>query len=260
MSRIYFTAKTDEAEVRGSERAHMGILTKDFGTMVLNMSRGIGEGHHPLANVLDPSHTFFNYLSYDQYTNRNAIAETQYHVGTILGDHMGEAMVTIGGERHSLSNMAHGAMCVAGSEPMALMSKLHGYCEIHAWVAEQDRDWLAGVIEEGRAANIMRADQGWEYLTDFLRDVELIPGPVVTSYSVCDGFPNAYVAGWESDKEDSWYDDLNDDERWALAYTGLLKHPWLQLTPDTLRVNTFADLTLWDVIESPEWHGQRVDA
>jgi hypothetical protein len=130
----------------------------------------------------------------------------------------------------------------AGSDPLALIARLNGQCEIHAYVEGPDRSWMAGLIEQGRAAGLMRDSVGWDSVHTLLlsSDAE----PVVTSYSVTDGFPNSFVSTWEpaykdfddeDDARDQWY-ELPVSEQWRLAMAGIRRSGrGLQLSPSSLR-------------------------
>ncbi|PZG16487.1 hypothetical protein C1I95_17600 [Micromonospora craterilacus] len=169
----------------------------------------------------------------------------------------------------------------AGSDPVRLAAKLRGYGEGHAWVEGSDRAWLADIIDQGLEAGIYRrglwrsgtpdgprdqwTDLGWQQVIGFLRSRD--DEPVVTSYSVTDGFPNRAIADWTppvdpqwrpdwadggganewsemtASEQDSWrrdhaaeqWYDLPDGERWELAMAGLRRtRPWARLAPDTL--------------------------
>lgn len=68
-------------------------------------------------------------------------------------------------------------------------------------------------------------EQGWESVISLLRNG--MDFPVVTSYSVCNQFPDAHVANFSSslDEEgeetwDRWY-DLQSGEQWRLSMEGL---------------------------------------
>jgi hypothetical protein len=154
-----------------------------------------------------------------------------------------------------------------GSDPMRLLAKLHGQCEIHAYVEGPNRAWLADIIEQGIEDKILRVWQkdfygGWPAVVELLRSRD--DEPVVTSYSVTEQFPNSYVArtygSWEvaldpdaikqmyelSDdddlseyeatyRSDLWY-ELSNTEQWRFAMEGLRKHnemAHLEIEPET---------------------------
>jgi hypothetical protein len=113
-----------------------------------------------------------------------------------------------------------------GSMPVALAACLHGRCEQHAYVEPQDAQWLAAIIVEGLHDGVYRNDAGWTGVVDLLR---ADPGPVVTSYSTCDEFPNPATARWlprareepaGSDDWETWYAQPLS-EQWRLAMAGL---------------------------------------
>jgi hypothetical protein len=146
------------------------------------------------------------------------------------------------GRSISVSSCALNTLLATGSDPMKLAARLHGQCELHCWVDGRNRHWLADIMAEGRASGIFRANAGWEETIRLLkgRDTE----PVVTSYSVGDGFPNAGLAvdagmwsppGDPDDEErdwDAWY-DLPPDEQWEVCMKALRKTAGgLELRPD----------------------------
>lgn len=80
-----------------------------------------------------------------------------------------------------------------GGDPLKLATRIHGQCELHCWVAEENRLWLANIIKEGLEKNIFRKTvRGqhlqWEILRKFVTRIKDDPGEVVLSYSVCDFF------------------------------------------------------------------------
>jgi hypothetical protein len=131
------------------------------------------------------------------------------------------------------------------------MARLHGQCELHAYVEGANRAWLADIIERGRETDVLRPQMKWEQVAEFLRSRD--DCPVVTSYSVCDQFPNRHVAGWvapmskyedtgeEYEDTDAWY-DLPEAERWQRAMDGLrAQGNGLELKPDNWNTFHFRD-------------------
>lgn len=83
-----------------------------------------------------------------------------------------------------------------GSDPLRLCARLHGQCEIHAFVEGVDRRWLADVVDEGVSSGVLRPQrstfyESWPAIAALLRVDQR--SPVVTSYSVTDGFPGPHV-------------------------------------------------------------------
>lgn len=176
MSRVYFHAESEEAELRGSERAHMGVLCNDL------LMAGIG----PVFDSERSPHWLRKLLPANSY-----LAQTR--AGAALYEHSLRAFMGVDGhlvvEGKTLDawSMALNTALALGDEPLRLCARLHGQCEIHAWVDGPNRAWLADVIEKGRSRNLFRREQGWEDVVALLRKSD--KGEVVTSYSVCDSFP-----------------------------------------------------------------------
>lgn len=131
--------------------------------------------------------------------------------------------------------------CLAvGNDALCLMARLHGQCEIHAWVDGPNRAWLADIIKAGRAVKLLRDNQNWEGVEEFLR--ASATEPVVTSYSVTESFPNPYVAnfdlGEDGEDYDSW-EALSKEQQWELAMKGLCADPGFEMRPDQWRMPDF---------------------
>lgn len=143
-----------------------------------------------------------------------------------------------------------------GNDPLCLFARLHGQCEIHAYVEGPERAWVAGVIKQGLETGLYRQGVGWDSVVTLLEQSNT--EPVVTSYSVCEGFPNYGIADWtppsDGEDEDSWeaWYELPDDERWDLALAGLRSRTDIQpLSSENLRGRFGHGKTLFDVLNQP---------
>jgi hypothetical protein len=148
----------------------------------------------------------------------------------------------MGGERVDPFTAGLNTAIALGSDPVRLFARLHGQCEIHCYVEGPNRAWLAGIIEEGRACGLYRDDMGWEAVIDLLRSRK--DGPVVTSYSVTDSFPNADIGGATSETDVDAFYELPDAEQWARAIDGLRAvraGRRLELRPDDWSHYVFGD-------------------
>lgn len=251
MSRIYFHSQHGEAEVRGSERAYLGTLANDLALAVLDPRLDRRARLTPLL----PANAYLHAM-----TNRNDQQwwedfKTWFSVGFRGG-------LTIDGTEYDPFGIALNTLVAMGNEVLRFCARVHGYCEIHGWVEDDDREWLASVIDQGRRENVLRPDQGWEGVAEFLRTTS---GPVVMSYSVCESFPNDGIADWTAptcpachgdgkpnaamkytdveydycttcggagNMSDEWY-NLPDDERWALGMKGVRSREYdLRLMPN----------------------------
>lgn len=236
MSRVYFHSPSGTAELYGSERAYMGVLTNDLALGVLD-PEGYGRPEH-LIKLMPEGHDLSKIMRSPHWAKW---FRTKFSVGSL-----GDDLFQYQGQPIETFALALNTALVIGNDPLKLMARLHGQCEIHAHIHPSNRHWVALIIERGLEVGLYRQGQGWEDVRTFLdsSDTE----PVVTSYSVTDGFPNQYVAEWQppidlsvnlmphhfSDEEwaeldlddrtanahDLWY-ELPGEERWEAAMRGL---------------------------------------
>jgi hypothetical protein len=259
MSRIYFHGEHGEAEVYGPERHYMGGICADLFVMALNLEHDWDSPEHPspIRRILSPTH----YAADPRYKGRE-FART---LGTALRVGSDETSLVVEGKRVDVFAATLNTAYVMGSDATKLMARLHGQCELHAYVEGPNRAWLAAMIERGRETDVLRPNMGWEATVELLRSRD--DCPVVTSYSVCEQFPNAHVADWNApiDEEsgekvwDDWY-DIEEAERWRLAMEGLrAQGSGLELKPDNWetfyfrdRVNGYQLRRIAEELNSPE--------
>lgn len=227
MSRIYFSTETAEAAVRGSERAFAGVMASDICVAIIRASvpddvilSMVPEGHYLL-----------------QFDKIRALEQFGSWFRVNIG---GERLRLADGESIDPFTLSLNTAIAVGSDPLRLLARLHGQCEIHAYAEEANREWLAGIVQAGMSSGLCRKDAGWEAVVELLLGDSR--GPVVTSYSVCEGFPNETVAGWESVTEDDWY-ELPEAERWAKGIEGLRSRPkqGLEMKPGNWKSFWFGD-------------------
>lgn len=241
MSRVYFHSRTGEtAEVYGSERLHFasvcdGIFisilkpyAKEYGAP--SRLRKLVPGHYALDNW--ERSWEYAFLSFGS-----------------------QEAIQIGDQAISPFSAALNTALMLGSDPLKLGARLHGQCEIHAYVEGQNRKWLAGIIEQGLRDKFYRSESGWESAIALL--LKSSRQPIVTSYSVCEQFPNSSVAGYEyplldgGEKDWDAWDEIPYRKRWDMAIEGLrASGGGLELKPDnwnTLRMG--AGFTAFDLIE-----------
>lgn len=222
MSRIYFHSPSGTAEIRGSERAWFGCLTNALGIAPLRSD---------LLEVRD-------LVAWKGDAPRRDAQMVELYLS--VGAHKHEFI--IGAERANCWDTILNTCIAIGNDALCLATRLHAQCEIHAWVQGSDRAWLAGVIRQGLSDGVFRSDQGWPELITFLH--ERYDEPVVTSYSVCDQFPNRFAAN-EGDDE-AWY-ALLPEEQWSLALAGVQV---MQFGPESLRRRFGNGKTVFDVLEA----------
>lgn len=237
MSRIYFHSPDGEAELRGSERAHMGLLCKDIFLASLGSIWDYKDNRSWTRQLFPPNH----YLLQGN-EDRRPTYEQSFSTYMSVGD----AEIILGGRKISGWVVGLNTALAIGNDVFKMYARLHGQCEIHCFVRGENRAWLAAIMEQGLTDGICRQNQGWESVIAFLRSTNQLP--VVCSYSVCHQFPNPDVAdvfeGAETDEEreaarERWY-ALSKAEQWELAFPKL--HWSLELKPDNWDEYRFSDV------------------
>ncbi len=230
MSRIHFhSIDGEEAEVRGSERAWLSGFCNDLMLVALKRSMRDERGKPSVwRDVLR-----------DTYVAREPVSEydlgdppSRFRCTLATWLRVTDKNFIVGEVVLNPFSLALNTTLATGSDPAKLGARLHGQCELHAYVEGKNRSWLAEIIRRGLGMFFFREDAGWEAVVDLL---ELnADTAIVTSYSVTERFPNRWIAGWESEDDDgdSWY-DVAYEEQWKLAIAGLRKSErGLEMMPD----------------------------
>lgn len=255
MSRIYFNTIDVDTEVRGFERGYSQLLAEGLTLDIL------GFGRYPYTPRLKPMvrippghHLEHTPDEIWHESARNALSLS-------FGDAKPKLIGPDGDEL--LMFVAANTVIAIGSDAWVFANRLHLQCEIHMWVAEQDRPWLAGLITQGRAEGILRPDAGWEETAAMIADAADGGGPVVTSYSVTEDFPDMWLAadaglwnhpGLKMDDNgvpiddgaayDAW-DELSEKDQFEIGLRYV--HPHAHLTPDNLREKWNTEATAFGV-------------
>jgi hypothetical protein len=225
MSAILFhSLEDDEVRVSGRERANAGVLCGNLLAVSLSI-----DGYWMQAEMeryktlLEPS----SYLLTEQDPHRfQASFKTWLSVGH------GNMLLSIDGENKLIDtfSLALNTAIRLGSNPLKLIARLHGQCEIHAYIEGENRNWAADVIEEGRSFNLLRKNMGWEDAITLLR--KRSDSPIVTSYTVCDPFPSKPE---QLSMDYEVWDNLKYETQWDVAIKALReksKTAKLEIKPD----------------------------
>lgn len=226
MSVIYFHSEKDgTVTVRGNERAHFaGAIGRLAWSEMSSIAYDLRQRPSPLRRAFDSAH----YL--------HTAPDFERGVETVIRN--GFEGLMLEGKPVQILDLHLNTAMVLGSDILKFAARMHGQCEIHAYVEGKNRAWLAGIIERGRQSGFLRPEMGWEGVVELLRKGD--GGPVVTSHSVTAQFPNREVAGWgeaseEDDEAEEWWETLPEDEQWALALAGLRSEEWgdVEMKPET---------------------------
>ena len=218
MSTVYFHSPSGDAELSGAERAHAAFVAEITG-----------------AAMLCPHAERLGLGSFYKEPGLFRIAAS-------------ERPLVVAGEKISGWQVLLNTAIAAGSDPVCFLARLHGQCEIHGWIAGEDRAWLAGIIKDGLESGVMRGQlrghsMGWDSVIALLESNS--SEPVVMSYSVCESFPRMSL--WKPDMKvdgdgepdadisDAW-DAMTDAEQFAACMPAIAA---MQIKPGDLRTEGF---------------------
>lgn len=180
MSRIFFHSPSERTVgLLGSERAYMGIVCADIACGIIRPD----VCYDRLRALISPSH----YMAREDRTGPGWLNRWSMNYATAFRTVTGNGLIAWKGVDVDTFQLQLNTVLAVGNDVLRLMARLHGQCEIHAYVEGADREWLAAIIERGRETALLRPTVGWESVIDLLRRHD--DEPVVTSYSVCGGFP-----------------------------------------------------------------------
>jgi hypothetical protein len=271
MSRVYFHSPSGDAELHGSERAWLGGLVNDIALGVLSPSSPSRVDR--LRPFIHPDHYLAATDPYavDAY-GRGGLESwaSTYATAFSVGWSHRAPLIQYRGKALDSFTLSLNTAALLGNDQIKLAARLHGQCELHAWVDGPNRVWLAEIMQTGLDSGIYRrgfqheadpsrgqpdprwVSQGWDEVIALLRQRD--DEPVVTSYSVCDQFPNSSVGDWmppwpeglprewdalsekqqeqRSARSDKWY-ELDDAEQWRISMAGLCaSSDGLEMKPD----------------------------
>lgn len=215
MSRIIFETKSKSAEVRGSERFHMGYVTTQIASVFLD----IKANKDLILKALPAGH-------YLRHGNTNDPFWIQHVENALAVDNL---PLEVNGHSINSWHLVLNTATAVGSDAMKLAVRIHAQCEIHAYVKGENRAWIAGIIEEG-LGEIFREDSGWESVITLLREAD--DEPVVMSYSVTDGFRESGYSAWLSERLKELDVDLEDEDENGETYEYRLEEEWYGLDSD----------------------------
>lgn len=239
MSAIYFTSEHNgEARLDGPERYHCGHLATGLALGAAGLHDTNGD-HWIWRSVNQPRETLPVSLFWGMLRHR-----------------IGARLLMPDGTAHMAKDVLLNTAIVLGNPIVAFAARLDGFCESHAYVDGSDRAWLADLIEEGLSVGVLRTDLrghplGWRAVIAMLRASDR--GPVVTHYSVSDGFPNGRLLDLEL--ESPIFDAMPKAERWERCMAVLRDRWWLRLSPEDITRPCFSSLaTLFDLQTAWESH------
>lgn len=161
MSGIDFTTRDGSASVRGAERAYGAALAARLAAAVLELD----SQHTQESNRRILPDIFFRQAEFNAQMHGRAASLTDTFTywapmaGMMYED--GSADIRIGDKTERPDGFVINTAVVAGSDPIALLTRIHAYSEEGLLVTGPDRSWLAGIIDAGLQAHILRDKPGW---------------------------------------------------------------------------------------------------
>lgn len=201
MSHILFQDGLGRAELRGQERAAMSHFVSGFAWTVMGFDGSFPDAEAPALKLL-----FWGVDYVREQTNPAKLVRDARLAHNVCWEHK-----YLG--KYEMFTAQLNTAARLGGDLFALMARLHGQCEMHAWVDGPDRAWLADLIDRGLTERVFRTSLGWEDVIALLRARD--DQPVVTSYSVSESFPYALLSSADLGDDPSW------EERYAAGVEAL---------------------------------------
>ena len=121
--------------------------------------------------------------------------------------------MTVSGEHFNKDSLVYNTALDMGADIIKLMVRLQAQGELHLYIEEQDRIFVTDIIDQGLKTGLFRQGQGWGSVKEHIKNIDEHPGAVVTSFSICDPFPNPHLTNMSEEK---WY-DLSPYQQWTEA-------------------------------------------
>lgn len=236
MGRISFETKDRTVFVSGSMRSHADLLMSKITNGLLDPARN----KDLLLSAMPEDHYLHKSIAIGPNWAREFEAACSY----------GEINFTIGDEKFNSFSLGLNTATAVGNDAVKFLMRVHAQCEMHGYIAGENREWLAQIIENAHV-EVLPAGSGWDELVILLRESDA--EPVVMSYSVTNGFLDNSRGIWiknylkeicvsEDDVDINWtaweeaedaWDRLNQEEKWNHAVQLMNETPGLglELTP-----------------------------
>lgn len=263
MSSINFTTRDGQAAVRGTERAYGAALAARLTAAVLELDAR----HTQERNRRILPEIFFQQAAFNAQTDLNSgsltDAFTHWAPLSAMMYEEGLADMRIGEQTQRVDAVVINTGVVAGSDPIALLTRLHGYAEEGIIVDGPDRAWLAAIIDVGLQTHILRDEPGWTSAAQLLRADDRSPVVITTSsgasLSWLQGSALGIYTANQTDQErwaaDEALEAMSQPERWDRTIGAMIQtrnsegHWWLTLSPQTFHEPSHCELlTAFDAV------------
>lgn len=265
MSGIDFTTRDGSASVRGTERPYGAALAARITAAILEL-----DGRHTQErNRRILPDVFFRQAAFNAHIQGRPVSLTDTFTYWAPTSAMmyedGSADMRIGDQTQRPDGVVINTAVVAGSDSIALLTRIHAYSEEGMLVAGMDRSWLAEIIDVGLQGRILRDQIGWASVAQLLREDTRSPALITTSQGVSLSWLQGSAAGFYTDNqsdEERWasekaFESLSAAEQWDRSISAILEERrpgaswWLTLDPETFHEPSHLELlTAFDAIEA----------
>lgn len=194
-------------ELRGAERAHAAGVCRDLAIGLLRISiDGLGRSQERLVSKLvDPP----------DYVRQIGPPENHLKWASGLRTWLSvDGAVLLDDDPMPFGDLALNTAIIM-NRPLRLLAWMHGMCESNGYFEGAAKLALVETISEGLEANLLRADMGWEKVSELATKAS---GPIVWSESIGSSFPDPWVLDGTPDTDDE--DAVAEwEEKWYI-FTG----------------------------------------
>lgn len=176
MSSILFDALYGTARVSGAEHAYFSILGQDMFIGMLCLKNRSNGWLKALKDGLPTGHYCKEFMPLSWQDSVSSL-ETALHIATINP-------VTIYGI--DIAACQYNTVFTLGNRSVKLATRIAAQCDIHCWVADHNKKWLADIIQHGLYSGFYREEMNWSSVIELLSSSE--KGDVVLSCSVGDRY------------------------------------------------------------------------
>ena len=266
----FLTRDQGEARVSGRETAKFSCLIRDLAWAAVVRSFDVHEVYGPsrLRQAVDLA----DWVIRSRGTEFARMAQLHVSASGAGGN------VHLPGQRDTATILdvnLNTVLAGYADDAVALAVRLAAQCEVNAWIAGEDRAWLADLIDAGRTARYppevadseylsshpLFADEpsvnghydGWKGVVDFLRAGD---GTVVLDSSFTDGFPGIDHACWPAARPGKKFRRIwagyGPDQQWDTSERGLRRRTGtmcrlLRISPSNLHDARYG------FIQAPTW-------
>lgn len=234
MSYLAFISREREVHVRGWERHRLPGICQDMTWGVMGV-HAASPATDRLAYLMAPAHARHFAGSRPGTTDWCSVYRLFFNNEDDLIQYLGHPVGSTG--------LILNTVLALGSDPMKLAARFAGQSYSHCWIPGPDREWAAGLIEQGLLTDVFRAEilvtdpspvipedagtkrhkAGWDDVIQLLRETDR--GPVVLSVSTGDDFPDPSDLGMSNDDWDAYMAQSDgNDQVWNLAEGWLTNH------------------------------------